>query len=994
MTAYPPPNVPPHMARTMPQRTGSLGCLGVFSVFCLILFTAAEVGVLTRLNPDWLDRRAFWRPKPFERDVLPAVYAGTGSGGLVGGDAVAPPLPSPPPRRLGTWTSDGMRLFGQRAVEADYDPTRGASVTTLEGATLAFPAGAIRERARVRVVPIAEVSDRHLDSRLAVAGPGYKVFVGGQEHYRFSVPITVRLPYDPDLLGPPGTTRGPGVWVYDRGPWEPMQSTFDPATRTVTGRVTHCSGIVCIAQLFGALAPSAGLTFGTATGRGVLNRNILRAFRRDTYDTFNFAIHYTTTGDAAVPADGAFPFRPKERKTGVPDYVVLVGEHLQAIRPKLYDLGVPIADSALRYDVFLEPLDGGVFGESPLGGPMWVTNNWVGEGEQGVTAQEQGDRMRATLAHEMAHVGQDAFFGLRAKYRDEWWIEMTAAYLGDAVWDRIGQPTNVVRNFYVLGENGKLPTVPFDAGGKEHKYAWASFLKWLETKGDVVAVIKRVNSTGEGTVGQFDAALRAVVGRPLGDLLEEFARDYYHGDLYRGHITPPQKAFEGRAAEAARLQTVAPSDFPWLNQHTSRGTPAGGLNVAAEYRLAELPPLTSFAFPVYVDQLPEYSKAKVMFFVPEMPEANGSVTVAGSTVGPALPATGGGGDFSPIPTARVNANPSGLATFTDVHAPGGTDRMTLLVTNRSLTTLLPGVTIRRWVLLRPSWVNSVRFGPRQWSVGWDPTPLYDDAVGKGLLAGYNVYRRRKGDAAFPTTPDYRVRDLDRSLSYLARQLDVPDEEDYVFTVTAVDIYGIESEPAVVEDADPFQGTWSGTVTLVEGSLAAPATQAMRRYVDLLDAREKDAHAKEPDPARRAELQQRWAADKKLLENVRETLQWLLESGETLARLGVPVEFNIRRTDEGYFLRLDRIAWQPTGLTDEAPLERVGRHTLSFRVKEGPPAPNAPATTPADALPPLYIRLHRPNEVRDDYLIDGDVGSRHVRYRLKWTFNRQPQPAGS
>jgi hypothetical protein len=52
------------------RRRGSLGCLGVFSIFCMAGFTAAMVAGILWLDPQWLDNAAVWRGPRFEPDMI------------------------------------------------------------------------------------------------------------------------------------------------------------------------------------------------------------------------------------------------------------------------------------------------------------------------------------------------------------------------------------------------------------------------------------------------------------------------------------------------------------------------------------------------------------------------------------------------------------------------------------------------------------------------------------------------------------------------------------------------------------------------------------------------------------------------------------------------------------------------------------------------------------------------------------------------------------
>lgn len=135
-----------------PRKATNFGCLGCFSVVCLTVFTIVCIVVLRWLDADWLDRLALWKPKPFPQDVI---FSDEPASLLVqpGGSLAAEPAFTP----LSATTADGIRLMQSRAVEVDYDPARGATLTSHEGATFEFPPGSIPQAAKIRAVPIASI---------------------------------------------------------------------------------------------------------------------------------------------------------------------------------------------------------------------------------------------------------------------------------------------------------------------------------------------------------------------------------------------------------------------------------------------------------------------------------------------------------------------------------------------------------------------------------------------------------------------------------------------------------------------------------------------------------------------------------------------------------------------------------------------------------------------------------------------------------------------
>ena len=983
----------------MPQRTGSLGCLGLVSVILLTLFTAAEVGGLVWLNPNWVDRIAFWRGPIYPKDPV-----------------FEPAVAIERPKRvvMNGLMPDGLWVEGRRAVEVEYDPTRGATLTTKEGAQIELPPGCIREAATVQVAPVMAVTPAFLNKNMAVAGPCYKIYVGGQPHYKFAKPIRVTVPYQKELLGAGGSTEGLALFVSESGPWERCPSVVNERTQTVTAQVTHCSGLLCGVYWIGTriILPLAILNYTSATGKGLVNRRVIRAFRRDTYDTRNFSIHYTTTGDDAVPSDAEFPLKPATPRAGIPNFVVYVGETLEEIRPTMGDVGVPVPEGMLtRHEVFLENIV--AFGDTPAGGPLWITTNWKDPNGKSFKPQDWDRWLRGTLAHELVHVSQNDFFGVGQLRDNGWWMEMSAAYLADLAWEKRGRPTAMVREYYLPMTGGRLTNASMFVEPKEQQYAWAAFLQWLEerkSQQQVQDLVRSINKSGSASIDDFDHALNATYGKPLAALLSDFAESYYHDDLWAGHIMP-LKFYQNASRVEAGVQSLGSyGDFALVTEVGSTGRWNGGLRLLRQEQTPEILPLTSYAFIMHIESLPEYRKAKlVVDMESETRDAFKQTRVAQDQIGPGLPATG-----SPQPFVRIVGDPrvqewerTGKAfVFKDIHS-GGTDRVTVLVSNPSTTENLPALRVERYLLLRPEWVNSQRRAPNKWWVGWDPTPLWDDPSGKKILAGYNVYRKGPGDKEFPKTPDYKFKVSDFGAAMLGKEVDVPETRDYVFTATAEDINGVESDPADLDTRDAFEGRWSGSVTLVKGNLAKPIIDAMNNGIRDRKAKAKASIDKLKNNAtgatdqetrdgylRQAERETKaMEEDERQMKGIVDFLGSILQTGEFAARLGIPIDFEVRRVNNEYEMQVKTVLWQDAGMKEWIPMVRTGRHTLGFKRENrgaGLAANTQPTTAPAmKGIPPVYLQLHREDEIRDNYVMTPtkDDGTAEQTFQIKWAFTR-------
>ena len=114
----------------------------------------------------------------------------------------------------------------------------GGTVEGPDGVLLEIPAGALAEDTEVWI----EANSAALNFDGVLVGDAYRFFPTG---LTFQFPVTVTLPYDPELV-----TSGPSVlhiwWADDEsGPFEALPGWVDPATSTVTSEISHFSvGVV------------------------------------------------------------------------------------------------------------------------------------------------------------------------------------------------------------------------------------------------------------------------------------------------------------------------------------------------------------------------------------------------------------------------------------------------------------------------------------------------------------------------------------------------------------------------------------------------------------------------------------------------------------------------------------------------------------------------------------------------------------------------------
>ena len=74
-----------------------------------------------------------------------------------------------------------------------------------------------------------------------------------------------------------------------------------------------------------------------------------------------------------------------------------------------------------------------------------------------------------------------------------------------------------------------------------------------------------------------------------------------------------------------------------------------------------------------------------------------------------------------------------------------------------------------------------------------------------------------------------------------------------------------------------------------------------------------------------------------------------------------------------------------GMKEPLGFRQVGPHTLA-PVEQGGVTP-APSGGGRGGVPPLLLRLHREDEIRDEYTVDQDLNSRQLHCNLRWTFQR-------
>lgn len=927
----------------------SLGCFGIFCVVCLLACTVVEVGALLWLDPVWLDRVAFWRPAPFPPDATEL------------SDADAEALIAADLDRLAeTRPTATIRVFEEAGARTAYEPSRGAVLESGDGVRVRAPAGAIGEALDIAIAPIVSAP---AEMNATFYGPVYDLRIGAYEHYEFDRDVEIEIPY---LADPPSDAT---VAVWGDGRWTPVPTRIDAASRRAIGRLPHASPVGFLAVPSAAAVATTGAatvavvfpTIGTATGRGAL----LAAWyaRSDELETNDglFKIHYYRSGPDAVPADGAWPAATTgSNYPGHPQYVRDMAILLEESQVRMKNRGIGLtAGLALRHDVYLMNITDS--GYTLLGGPIIISTDMAGAAREG--AVDVHRLLRSVIAHEMFHVVQDDYFNFANAQVWRWWIECTGEYMGNALWDGSNSPTNTCRDGLLLPSRGALLRTPMDLSVANDYYAFAAFFLWLDDKynGAGFNVIADVNHNAtamtSARLADIDAACRNRAGRGLAELFEEFALDYHHRDLPRATLAPKiHRLVPGdQAFKQSSVVFDAPGSQEWVFLKLNAGG-GGGVRTNA-YASMSTPPLrhlSAQALYFVLDHLPEDRKGKAVIEIEGAPAQDAVAYVGADRYG----------------TATLRAvEPNGMHVVDGLSAPEGNNRATVILVNRSLSGDGGPVKVTRWLLLAPAWVGAPQRGAEnrsRWSVAWHESELKKTPAFKR----YKVYMRKPGESAW--TP---VTDADGDETDERALVDAPDSNDYVFTASVEDVRGNESGKAPLDAEDPFQGTWDGHLTLVEGSAVEPVMKGLNEWAAEDDAKSAADIAATEDAGERARMQRSHDEWIKTRTELLQLVNDVLSKFEQILRAGMPVNLSIRRTEGKYFLGIPEVCFMQTGMTeaDEGELLRTNARTL------------APKAQPKE-LPPIELKLHRDGEIRGGIRMSGkEVGDQTVEF--KWTFKR-------
>lgn len=900
----------------MTQPAPRFGCLGFFWICGLLFFSIASVASLFWLNPVWFDRMAFWRGKiyPTGQVILPASESDAASLAQINSNAQPPPI----------------KLWDEMAVQTSYSPQTGATVKTMEGATLEFGPNSIREAQTIRVVPVVHIPESMIQDRVIPLGPLHDIQIGSEEHYTFDRPVPMTIPFNPDRLPKDLGVQQIAIGTWEDGNWRVLPSRVDELNHTVTADLPHASveGLVVITAV---AAGGTAIKF-TETGSAIYEQ--MRLGLKQVYKTANFAIHYSTDVGLGVPPDNEYPLAKGRQAQEAPLYVIDIGSYLEEARAGLDQVGMHVGPgSPYRWDAFLVAMPN--FGASDLGGPLMIDNDFK---EKGTYPANYEYRLRATTVHELIHVAQDDYFNTFNAESARWWLESTAEYLANVFLQQHGYPTPDI-NYYVQRETN-LPATPIDKAEELRPYAYAGFYRWLQEHGvDMLAVIKGVNSSGQATAAQLDRTISSVSGKTLSDLFLEFATDYYHNNLWSGAWVPFDVVNKEHSTNDAFSTMVR-----------SVGGKAGSYFVYVE-RQVSLNHLSAQYFNLHADMMPEDKSAKVVIHIPKLGEGFSFAEAGGFYVPYSYPAPGQPAALLPI-TADSSEGPHTISAriVSPAAVPNDVNQISLIVGNNSASQDFPSVTVRRWLLIPPTTVTRTRRQEGGYHVSWQESELKQKAADTAFK-GYNVYRRKIGESEFPKTPlnDTPVREE----SY---EDTPPDKEDYAYTVSVVDIFGNESALAPIDDKDPFQGAWEGKIYLVDGDFVEPIMKAVREATNEDDS--------DNDKVRKSN----------------EEIRQILEQFQKIAKLGVPIRFQIGLEEGKYTLKPTHVFYKSVEADVAKPGEMLRAGPTAIVSKEKP-----------ENGDPLLLELHRPNEINQIYQGDVDTGNEKIHYSLRIAVTREEPP---
>jgi hypothetical protein len=939
----PPPNVPPPPSVPLPTnaapppaqpqapakkstalRTCLLGCVSFIAVAIAIVFAI----YIWWAKPEWAMRLRFWKGKPFDaagelRNISKANDADIDDAQRKLDELDRSIAEALPLQHLRTGSRVAQRVSA----------SSGATLETPEHAILEIPPGALASDATVEMAPLIAPTNAQLAAGNAIASDVYRITVNGAEHTTFQRPVTVTLPANTAVA----QTLTAAFW--DGNTWQPYSTNVAVEQGRVRFQIDHATDITTIGKkiitgIGGGLSGAGGMIgsgLGTLSGtRSELEPwlGIARMWSGP-YQTENFSIRYTAPDSNWFPndrvlGDAEYPLAAGRKPGAAPLYVVDIGEALELAHKKTTLVGLPPASNRTneRFGVFIEKL--GAFGESPLGGPLYIDSRMSGV-MQGV---DWGEMLLTTATHEYMHVLQDDYYNFAEAARNGAWIETSAQTFADLLRYRAAgsrHPSPYMATQQYIARSPQFPRFTMDGEGRGDKdvaYAWATFFLWMETDGKengiTADVLKRKAqmSNFSSVLSTLSDALRAR-GTSLDAKFTEFCTAYFHDDATSNTIH--SAAWWGGLENQSKIADSTPRSLLFMdNVHYLKHDFDAFDHLTGRYFFGD------------AERAYFYIPAKVV--ISAKAKGNGGATLHIYRDG-----------YQNMRPVKFDAAPQqmvvkpGEATEMVLDDFGTTtNRVDVIAVNDSYSRDAADFELRMWLLEPPGDVVFQATGSgsdRKYTITWKDSGLGQQKHGGGSdvpFGGYNIYRRKVGAADWNEKPvnDHPI-DATRYEDPIAADVD------FEYALTTVDENGRESEKSRVQD-DPFAGQWSGPVALKEGHL-----------IDLENVSPEDK------------------AD-------RNSLIAMTEKFEMILRAGIRITFELTRNNDQYDMHLLSIMGKSLGDSKATGhFKRVSEHNLEW-------VPDSPTDKDKNA-PPIYLSLEYPNEIHNKYAAD--------KMTMEWTFTR-------
>lgn len=939
----------PQPPRPPARRTNSLGCLGVFSILCLLTFTSAEVFVVYLLDPTWFDRIAVWRGPVFPRDVIVEDEPVTGA--VAGASSLPTPSPgykteslaeaqariavagTPPPRFEVDWSRFPVAASASTLISR----SRGGVVRLKDGSGIELPAGALPADTTVTV------------RRLINDGPEGRTMTitevdAGKSDLLADATLTLPCPqgaYDDEFQ----------VRHIHDGRMTLVPGEYDAASRQMKVRVRRCSPFIV-----GAAVP--------AVISGAPGPNQARAMR-----------------EAELQAD-------------------LSKDHVDPpmVIPYYHQAGAEWCWAAST-QMILKAY--GVQRE------IWEIAHELG------LDYSQGIKVGGELSGSLDEIFQRAKLpteGTRVGWVDDYHL---VAYVIAEL--RLGRPVWI----HFVGENHVLVAAGFNQQSVYvHDPAepsintvpvpWATFRSWVSNTINPAKAFGSVSTiTVKAPLGGYVPVV-VTTDRPIASAqspvtisLQPDQLDFTHPPAFpRNNDWTVHFAWDGQASRGCRFCVPCPSpkhdrsagartdiepvSATMSDTMTLRVTLANASPVARRVRFGA----TLDGNPIPIKTNPKWnlnpnSRATAQIVSADTVSINPNAGLVDVTL------IDGGVKLSDVlPKGSAARYYSLRITATDLTASRTPALADEIVVDVPVGPAMPEMLRIETPEADP---NSAAPPSKDTILRWDPVP--------GAGVNYEVYYTQ-----VLTEPGRLVKETTDTQWTIDPALLLKRQGVY-FNVVAKTGSLQSARSEYLEPIDLFEGTWAGTVKLTEGSIAQPIKDIVNLYVDAVKKKATEDRAKLANElaaaqdatqrivlnGRLAQMDKEQAEDAKVVGKVVEFFDSVLQLAEWVARVGVPIKIKVKRVDGEYLMAITEIAKQPTQMKPMIPLVRRGEHTLALknpRLAPGPSQSQTPDQPQAINLPPLYLRLHRKQEMRDEYTLDYKSEKVNTHCKMQWVLKRE------